>query len=100
MTFANVGSLQAAPGQRDLLVEILTRANPDPERAGCLIYEVGTNDDEPDTVFVAELWSSADAYRASLALPSVQAAIAEARPLMTGVMGGFRFEVTGSPMRD
>ena len=43
------------------------------------------SEDEPDTVFVAELWESAEAHRASLSLPSVQAAIAEARPLLSGV---------------
>lgn len=27
------------------------------EAAGCLLYEVGINDEHPDTVFVAELWT-------------------------------------------
>ena len=68
--------------------------------AGCLLYEVGTDQDEPGTVFVAELWESEDAHRASLQLPSVQAAIAEAMPILSGEMGGFRFQVAGSPLRD
>ncbi|MEO6604562.1 MAG: antibiotic biosynthesis monooxygenase, partial [Aeromicrobium sp.] len=66
---------------------------------GCLLYEVGTNDDEPDTVFVVELWNDAAAHQASLALPEVQAAIAAARPLLSGEFGGFRFDVIGSPLR-
>ncbi|MCC6497927.1 MAG: antibiotic biosynthesis monooxygenase, partial [Propionibacteriaceae bacterium] len=37
---------------------------------------------------------------ASLDLPEVQAAIAAARPLLSGEFGGFRFEVVGSPLRD
>jgi len=57
------------------------------------------SDDDPDTVFVAELWESEAAHRASLALPSVQAAIAEARPLLSGRMGGHSFRVVGSPLR-
>jgi len=40
------------------------------------------------------------AHQQSLSLDSVQAAIQEARPLLSGQMGGFRFEVTGSPLRD
>jgi quinol monooxygenase YgiN len=100
MTFANVGTLGVKPGKRDEVVAILTRRNPKLENAGCLLYEVGTNDAEPDTVYVAELWTSADAHRASLTLDSVRAAIAEAMPLLTGQMGSDRFEVVGSPLRD
>lgn len=100
MTFANVGTLETVPGKRDLLVEILTRRTADLEQAGCLLYEVGVNQENPDTVFVAELWTSAQAHQASLNLDSVQAAIQEARPLLSGQMGGFRFEVVGSPLRE
>ena len=100
MVFANAGTLGAAPGQRDALVAHLTRRNPALAEVGCLAYEVGTNDDEPNTVYVVELWESADAHRASLSLPAVQALIAEARPLLSGAFGGFQFEVAGSPLRD
>lgn len=99
MTFANVGRLVATPGHRNDLLEILTRSNEQLAEAGCLLYEVGTHDDEPDTVFVMELWSSPEAHAASLALPSVRTAIAEAMPLRTGEMSGHRFVVAGSPLR-
>lgn len=100
MTFVNVGTLGAVPGKRDLLIEILTRRNADLAAAGCLDYEVGVNDEQPDTVFVTELWTSAEAHQSSLQLASVQAAIAEARPLLSGEMSGFRFDVVGSPLED
>lgn len=100
MTFVNAGTLGVLPGGRDELVTILTRRSAELEDAGCLLYEVGVTDERPDTVFVVELWTSADAHLASLQLPSVQAAIAEARPLLSGEMDGFRFDVVGSPLRD
>lgn len=100
MTFANVGTLGVHPGKQEELVAILTRSNPELESAGCLAYEVGLSEDAPGTVFVSELWESADAHQASLQLPSVRAAIAEAMPLLTGEMGGFQFTVAGSPLRD
>ena len=100
MVFANAGTLGAVQGKRDALVAHLTRRSSVLSEIGCLAYEVGTNDAEPDTVFVIELWENADAHRASLAQPEVQASIAEARPLLSGVFGGFRFEVAGSPLRD
>ncbi len=100
MTFATVGTLGAVPGTRDELVAHLTARNTALRQAGCLAYEVGVSDDEPDTVFVVELWESAEAHGASLALPEVRAAIAAARPLLSGAFGGFDFEVVGSPLRD
>ena len=99
MTFANVGTLGTKPGHRDEVVAILTRRNAQLQEAGCLLYEVGVDDEHPDTVFVAELWTFAEAHRASLQLESVQAAIAEAMPLLSGEIGGSRFTVVGSPLR-
>ena len=100
MVFANAGTLGTLPGKRDELVTHLTRRSSVLSEIGCLAYEVGTNEAEPNTVFVMELWSDAAAHRASLALPDVQASIAEARPMLSGVFGGFQFDVVGSPLRD
>ncbi|TLP94962.1 antibiotic biosynthesis monooxygenase [Nesterenkonia salmonea] len=100
MTFANVGTLGTQPGQLDAVVAILTRPNPALAEAGCLLYEVGTSQDQPDTVFVTELWTSAAAHQQSLQLASVREAIAEAMPLLTGEMSGFQYDVVDSPLRD
>lgn len=100
MTFVNAGHLGVIPGGRDELVALLTQRSGVLSDAGCLVYEVGVDEDEPDKVFVVELWTSAEAHAASLALPEVQHAIASARSLLSGEFGGFRFEVLGSPLRD
>ncbi|GFZ96459.1 putative quinol monooxygenase [Nesterenkonia alkaliphila] len=100
MTFVNVGTLGTQPGQREAVVAILTRANPQLAQAGCLLYEVGTSEESPDTVFVTELWTSAEAHQESLQLPSVREAIAEAMPLLNGQMSGFQYQISGSPLRD
>ncbi|GAA1490793.1 putative quinol monooxygenase [Brachybacterium sacelli] len=100
MTFANVATLDSAPGRRDDLVALLTRPSDALEALGCLAYEVGVNAEEPDTVFVLELWTSAEAHRASLQRPEVRDSIAAARPLLSGGSGGLRFDVVGSPLRE
>jgi quinol monooxygenase YgiN len=100
VTFVNAGTLGVVPGKRDELVAHLTERSDRLRELGCLAYEVGINDQEPDTVFVVELWENQKAHRASLALPEVQSSIAVARPLLSGEFGGFRFEVVGSPLRD
>ena len=100
MTFVNVGTLESRPGHRDAVVAILTRRNAELGEIGCLLYEVGIDENEPDTVFIAELWESVEAHQASLKLGSVRAAIAEAMPMLTGKMDGYQFDVLGSPLRD
>jgi quinol monooxygenase YgiN len=100
MTFVNAGTLGAQPGKREELVARLIRRDDALRELGCQLYEVGTNDQQPDTVFVVEIWENASAHRASLEQPGVVAAIAEARPLLNGEFGGFRFNVSGSPLRD
>ena len=98
MTFANVGRLGTAVGKADELVALLTRRSDEMAEIGCLQYDVGVSDDDPDAVFVIERWVSAEAHQASLDLPSVRAAIAEAMPLLSGDMSGSRFEIVGSPL--
>ncbi|MDQ0614834.1 quinol monooxygenase YgiN [Microbacterium sp. W4I4] len=100
MVFVNAGTLGTVAGRRDELVAHLTRRNDVLAELGCLAYEVGVEESEPDTVFVVELWTSAEAHQASLARAEVQESIAAARPLLSGEFGGFRFEVVGSPLRD
>ena len=100
VTFVNAGTLGAVSGKRDELVARLTGRSDVLGELGCLAYEVGVNDEDPDTVFVVEFWQSAEAHRASLTHPEVRAAIDTARPLLSGKRGGFRFDVSGSPLRD
>ncbi|MFF2275714.1 putative quinol monooxygenase [Agromyces sp. NPDC058126] len=99
MTFANVGRLGVQPGARDQVIEILTRPGAELGQHGCLLYEVGFNDEQPDFVYVSELWESAEAHQASLELPEVRASIAEVMPLLSGDHDGHRFQVVGSPLR-
>ena len=47
MTFVNVGTLDAVPGRRDDLVRLLTRRSDVVAGLGCLLYEVGVDDERP-----------------------------------------------------
>ena len=81
--FGLIGKISATPGQRDALASILlegTGAMP-----GCLSYVIATDPLDPDALWVTEVWDSPESHHASLSLPSVQAAIAKARPLIAGV---------------
>ncbi|ASE10055.1 antibiotic biosynthesis monooxygenase [Jonesia denitrificans] len=100
MTYATIGTMGVKPGERDAVIEIMTRHNSVLRDAGCLVYEVGGRDDDPDTVYVAEVWESEEAHAASLELDEVKAVISDAMPHLTGDFGGYDFAVAGSPLRD
>jgi len=77
-----IGKLNAVTGQRDALIAVLlggTEAMP-----GCLSYVIATDPDEADAIWITEVWDSEASHKASLSLPSVQAAIAKGRPLIAG----------------
>ena len=77
-----IGKIQAVEGERDALAEILLNGLRD--MPGCLSYVVARDPADPDALWVTEVWESEAHHRDSLALPSVQAAIAEGRPKISG----------------
>lgn len=79
------GKLTAHPGQRDVLVSILLEAA-DALKASedCELYIVNVSDDDPDAVWVTELWKDAEAHAASLRNEEALALIQRGRPLIAG----------------
>ena len=77
-----IGRLRAAPGQRDALLALLLEGSGD--MPGCLSYVVARDPADADAIWITEVWSDEASHKASLSLPSVQAAIAKARPLIAG----------------
>lgn len=77
-----IGRMRAASGQRDALIDILlTGISGMP---GCLSYIVARDPKDADAIWITEVWDTAASHKASLQLPSVQAAIAKARPIIAG----------------
>jgi len=85
-----IGKLKAIPGQRAALTQILLEGAAG--MPGCLSYVVATDPTDGDAVWITEVWERRELHQASLALPAVQQAIAQGRPLIAGF--GERFETT------
>jgi quinol monooxygenase YgiN len=85
-----IGKMLATPGNRDTLAGILLQGIAG--MPGCLSYIVAQDPTNPDALWVTEVWASQAEHQASLSLPSVRAAIAQARPIIAGF--GERFETT------
>ena len=77
-----IGKMLAVPGRRDELAQILVRGTAD--MPGCRSYVVAQDVENEDALWITEVWEDEAHHKASLALPAVQAAIAEGRPLIAG----------------
>lgn len=82
-----IGKMLATPGQRDALVGILLDGVSG--MPGCLSYVVATDPGDANAIWITEVWDSQASHSASLALPSVKAAIAKGRPLIAGFESHF-----------
>lgn len=84
--FTMYGKLTATPGKRDELVSLLLEASHSlNDMADCELYIVNESVDDPDAIWVTELWRDAQAHADSLKNEQVQAVIQRARPLIAGV---------------
>lgn len=80
--YGRIGRIDAAPGRRDELIGYLLDGIR--EMPGCLSYVVARDPEDAEAIWVTEVWTDRESHRGSLALPSVQAAIAKARPIIAG----------------
>lgn len=95
MTYGLVGKFSAQPGKRDELVGYLLQAAKLLERnPRCLHYIVSTSD-EPQAVWVSEVWTDKDAHDGSLEPADIQALIQRARPLIAGTADQTQLTVHG-----
>jgi quinol monooxygenase YgiN len=88
-----IGKMKTVPGQRDALVSILMEGIG--SMPGCLSYIVAQDPTDQDAIWITEVWTSQTSHQESLALPSVQKAIALGRPLIAGFAERFETNPIG-----
>jgi len=91
--FGMLAKMRAHPGQRDALAAVMLGSIG--EMPGCLSYIVANDSVEPDTLWVIEAWADKASHDASLTLPAVQSAIAQARPLIAALESNVIVEPVG-----
>lgn len=77
-----IGQMLVAEGMRDLVVEALVEGTGD--MPGNLAYLIAEDLADPNAIWITEVWRTKTDHANSLQLPGVQAAIAKARPHITG----------------
>ena len=75
-----IGKMIVVTGQRDALIAILLESTA--EMPGCISYIIAKDPADANTIWITEVWDNPESHRASLSLPAVQQAIAQARPLI------------------
>ncbi|PRY02736.1 putative quinol monooxygenase [Allonocardiopsis opalescens] len=95
MAYGYIGSMRARPGRRDEVVAILLSGSDGLRAAGCRLYLVARAADDPDTIWVTEVWESRERHQESLRLPETRAAIERATPMLTGEFTGRELDVAG-----
>lgn len=86
MAYALINRLTAKPGQRGRVVEILVESGKlfgdDPD---CLLYLVSESPDQPNLIWVIDLWETKEAHQAALNAPALRPYIEQAMPLLEGM---------------
>lgn len=83
MSFGIFGKISTVEGKRDELAEILlAAAGALQSMEECKLYVVNINDEEPNSIWVTEVWADEEAHKASLSNKDVRNSIMEGRPLI------------------
>jgi quinol monooxygenase YgiN len=95
MAYGYLGTMRTRPGMRDEVVLTLVDGADALTAAGCRLYVVSVSADDPDCIWVNEVWESKEQHDASLQLPEVRAAIAATMPKLTGEFTSQELRVIG-----
>jgi len=89
------GKMGVKPGMRDAVVKLLLKDVDELRSIGCQAYIVTLDPNDPNLIWVMEVWDSEESHDASLKLPSVQEAIKQALPMLTGDFSQTKLDVIG-----
>lgn len=95
MGYGYLGTMRTQPGRRDEVVQALVAGSEALTALGCRLYVVSVSADDPDCIWVNEVWETKEQHDASLQRPEVRAAIAETMPKLTGEFTSTELHVVG-----
>jgi quinol monooxygenase YgiN len=86
MAYALLNKLTAKPGRRDDVVKILIEsAKMFDDNDACLMYLVGEAVDDPNVIWVTDLWTSGEEHAAALKAPELRPYVERAMPMLEGM---------------
>jgi quinol monooxygenase YgiN len=86
MAHALINRLTAKPGQRAQVVEILAESGRlFDDNDACLLYLVSESEDDPNVIWVVDLWTTEAAHTEALKAPALRPFVERAMPLLEGM---------------
>jgi quinol monooxygenase YgiN len=86
MEFALLNRLTAKPGQRDRVIKILVESGRlFDNNSACRLYLVAESADDPNLIWVADLWTSEEEQAEALRVPEMRPFVEECMPLLEGM---------------
>jgi quinol monooxygenase YgiN len=86
MAYALLNRLTAKPGQRERVVEVLVESGKlFDDNPACRLYLVSESTDDPNVVWVVDLWSTQEAHEEALKAPELRPFVEQAMPLLEGM---------------
>ena len=84
--YALINRLTTKPGKRDEVLKLLLEAGkPFQENVACVLSLVYKDLQDPNVIWVEDLWTSKEEHTAALARPEVRPFVAQALPLLEGM---------------
>lgn len=84
MAYGLLNKLTAKPGKRDEVVGILLESGKLLDDPGCLMYLVSEAVDDPNTIYVTDLWTTKESHVEALKSPELRPFVERAMPLLEG----------------
>ena len=86
MTYALLNKLTTRPDQRQKVVEILLESGRlFDDNPSCFWYVVSESADDPNVIWVIDLWTSQEEHAEALKAPELQPFVEQAMPLLEGM---------------
>jgi quinol monooxygenase YgiN len=77
-----IAQINCVDGKRDELVDILRKGTA--SMPGCQSYVIAYDSNNPNAIWITEVWDTKESHAASLNLPDVQSAISQGQTMILG----------------
>jgi quinol monooxygenase YgiN len=85
MTYGLLNKLTAKPGKRDEVIGILLESGKLLDDPDCLMYMVSEAVDDPNVIYVTDLWTSKERHQQVMKTPELRPFIERTVPLLEGM---------------
>ena len=94
--YALINKMTTKPGKRDEVLTILLEAGkPFADNPACIFYLVYIDMQDPNTIWVEDLWTNKDDHTAAMSSPEMRSFITQCMPLLEGMPEQIPVELAG-----